>query len=149
MKGIHKMPQVNRSALVNYSAQQMFDLINDIESYPKFMTGCEAAELISKDENFIEARLTLGKSGIQQSFITRNELRAPEKMIMRLVEGPFSHFEGHWSFDALEKDACKVSLDLEFKFNNPLLSMTMGKILEEVASKQVDALCKRADEIYA
>ncbi len=142
------MAKVARSALVSHSSAKMFDLINDIPSYPLFLSGCVAAEVLSSDETFVEARLTLGKSGIQQSFITRNELLPPEQMIMRLVDGPFSHFEGRWQFESLDEDACKVSLNLEFAFNNPILSMTAGKWLEEIASKQVDSLCQRADEVY-
>ncbi|MGH1487664.1 MAG: type II toxin-antitoxin system RatA family toxin [Cellvibrionaceae bacterium] len=142
------MAKVERSALVAYSAQQMFDLINDIESYPLFMTGCVAAEVISANEKTVEARLTLGKSGIEQSFITRNELIPPSQMIMRLVEGPFSHFEGRWQFDSLQESACKVSLNLEFAFSNPILALSVGKWMQETASQQVDALCQRADVVY-
>lgn len=142
------MATVSRSALVSYSAQQMFDLINDIEAYPAFMPGCLAAQVLTRDEGAIEARLTLGKKGIQQSFVTRNELLPPEKMIMRLVDGPFSHFEGCWQFQALDDSACKVSLDLAFTFSNPLLGMSVGKWLEESASRQVDSLCERADVVY-
>ena len=66
------MVTISRSALVEYSAQQMFDLINDVESYPEFMTGCLAAELIEKTDVILEARLTLGKSTFQQSFVIKN-----------------------------------------------------------------------------
>jgi len=59
---------------VEYAAQQMFDLINDIAAYPQFMPGCLGAEIISQTDEVVEARLTLGKSGIQQSFVTRNVL---------------------------------------------------------------------------
>ena len=149
------MPVIKRSALVEYSAQQMFDLVNDIASYPAFMAGCVAAEVLSVAENSIEARLTLGVSGVQQSFVTRNELSPPSRMVMRLVEGPFRHFEGLWSFDVIEADgrsgacdACKVSLVLDFAFKNPLLGMAAGRAMEENASRQVDSLCRRADEIY-
>lgn len=143
------MATVARSAIVAYSSQQMFELINDIESYPLFLAGCIASEVLSKSDKFVEARLTLGKSGIQQSFVTRNELLPPEKMIMRLQDGPFKSFEGVWQFQALEDNACKVSLDLEFSFKNPILAMTAGKFLEDIANKQVDSLCRRADEIYS
>jgi ribosome-associated toxin RatA of RatAB toxin-antitoxin module len=142
------MVTVSRSSLVSYSNQQMFDLINDIESYPEFMSGCIAAEVLSTNEHQVEARLTLGKKGIQQSFITQNELQSPELMIMRMVEGPFSHFEGRWQFQALREDACKVSLDLEFAFKNLFMGMTVGKWLEENASHQVDELCRRAETVY-
>jgi ribosome-associated toxin RatA of RatAB toxin-antitoxin module len=142
------MIKLSRSALVEYSAQQMFDLINDINSYPEFMSGCLAAEVIVQDENFAEARLTLGKSGFQQSFITRNELNPPESMIMHFVEGPFRFFEGRWQFHSLTDSACKVSLDLEFEFSNPILALTLGPWFEKTSSQQVDALCQRADDVY-
>lgn len=142
------MPTISRSALVDYSAQQMFDLINDIESYPQFMTGCIAADVLERQDDVVEARLVLGKSGVEQSFVTRNELQVPEKMIMRFVEGPFSRFEGVWQFKALSDQACKVSLDLDFAFANPMLGMMVGKWFEQTACQQLDALCQRAEEIY-
>lgn len=142
------MVAIARSALVEYSAQQMFSLVNDIEAYPHFMSGCLAAEVIEQNEKFVEARLTLGKSGFQQSFITRNELHPPSMMVMRFVEGPFKSFEGRWQFQELTASACKVSLDLEFEFSSPILAMTVGKWFEETAGQQVDALCRRADEVY-
>jgi ribosome-associated toxin RatA of RatAB toxin-antitoxin module len=147
------MARVSRTALVSYSTQQMFDLINDIESYPDFMTGCSGAEVLETSESCIQARLTLGVGGINQSFVTRNELLPPAQMKMHLVDGPFSHFEGVWSFSALtdegRQSGCKVGFELDFAFSNPLLAMTAGRMLEDIASKQVDALCQRAEKIYA
>ena len=143
------MAKVSRSALVPYSAQQMFDLINDIESYPEFMKGCVGAEILNESAGWKEARLTLGISGVQQSFVTRNELLPPSQMKMHLVEGPFDKFEGAWTFDALAEKGCKVSLELDFNLSNPLLAMTIGRVLEDMASQQVDSLCQRADKVYA
>lgn len=142
------MPQVSRSALVEFSAEQMFDLVNDIGRYPEYMPGCIAADVISSSADCVEARLTLGKAGISQSFITRNILDAGKSMVMELVEGPFKQFMGHWQFDALSDKACKVSLDLSFEFNNPLLAMAMNKKLEEMAGRQVDAISERAIDLY-
>jgi ribosome-associated toxin RatA of RatAB toxin-antitoxin module len=142
------MGAISRSARVEYSAQQMFDLINDIESYPQFMPGCLAAEIISQGDNMIEARLTLGKSGFQQRFVTKNTLTPPYAMVMHFVEGPFTVFEGRWQFDALSDSACKVSLYLEFEFASRMLGMTLGSRFEKNANRQVDALCERAEEIY-
>lgn len=142
------MVTISRSALVEYSAQQMFELINDIDAYPHFMSGCIAAQVLEKSDSIVEARLTLGKSGFQQSFVTRNELTPPTLMVMRFVEGPFKFFEGTWEFKILAENACKVSLELEFEFSSPILAMTVGKWFEETAGKQVDALCRRADEVY-
>ena len=145
------MPVVERSALVDYSPQQMFDLVNDIEAYPAFMTGCIAANILSATAEVVEARLTLGLSGIQQSFVTRNYLNPPQQMTMHLVEGPFRHFEGAWTFQPLNEahSACKVGLRLDFAFKNPIVAITASRGMEQTASRQVDALCQRADKIYA
>ena len=142
------MAIITRSALVDFSAQQMFDLINDIDAYPQFMSGCIASEILEKQADQVTARLTLGKSGIQQSFVTCNELTPPHLMVMRFVEGPFSSFEGRWQFQPLSESACKVSLDLQFEFSSPILAMTVGRWFEQTAGQQVDALCQRAEEVY-
>ncbi len=139
---------VNRSALVNYSAQQMFDLVNDIEAYPQYMDGCVGAKVLKREGDWLEARLELSKAGVSQSFVTRNQLRAPESMSMTLVDGPFKYLKGCWRFTPLNEAACKVSFDLEFELQSKLLGMAVGKLFEAVASKQVDALCERAKQIY-
>lgn len=139
---------VNRTALVTYSAQQMFDLVNDIEAYPQYMDGCVSATILQRHDDWLEARLDLSKAGVRQSFVTRNQLQAPSTMTMTLVEGPFSYLRGCWRFTALADTACKVSFELEFELQNKLLGMAIGKLFEAVASKQVDALCARAKHIY-
>ncbi len=139
---------VNRSALVNYSAQQMFDLVNDIEAYPHYMDGCVGAKILKRDGDWLEARLELSKAGVSQSFVTRNQMQAPTSMSMTLVDGPFKSLHGCWQFTALNETACKVSFELEFELQSKLLGMAVGKLFESVASKQVDALCERARQIY-
>ena len=140
--------KVNRSALVNYSAQQMFDLVNNIEAYPEYMDGCVGAKILKREGDWLEARLDLSKAGVTQSFITRNHLQAPVLMSVTLVDGPFKTLQGFWRFTILGESACKVSFDLEFELKNRLLGMAVGKLFESVASKQVDALCARAKLIY-
>ncbi len=140
--------RVERSALVNYSAQQMFDLINDIEAYPQFMEGCVGAKILARGDDWLEARLELSKAGVNQSFITRNQLQPPLCMTMTLVDGPFKFLTGAWRFQPLGDSACKVSLGLEFELNNRLLGLAVGKLFEAVSNKQVDSLCARAKQIY-
>ena len=142
------MKKFSRSVLISYSVEQMYDLVNDIEAYPQFMQGCVGAEVLNSAEDFVEAKLTLSHANIEQSFVTRNELRPPTLMIMHLLEGPFKHFEGRWQFDPLGQHECKVGLDLSFVFNNPLLTLTMGNWFEKLVAKQIDALCKRADALF-
>lgn len=140
--------KIERSALINYSAQQMFDLINDIEAYPQYMEGCVGARVLARGEDWVEARLELSKAGVTQSFSTRNQLQSPHKMTMNLVDGPFNYLRGIWQFTPLGEGACKVGFVLEFEMKNRLLGMAAGKLLESVGGKQVDTLCARAKQIY-
>lgn len=140
--------RVERSALVNYSAAQMFDLINDIEAYPQFMDGCVGAKILARGDDWLEARLELSKAGVSQSFVTRNQLQSPHSMNMNLVDGPFKYLRGVWRFTPLGEQACKVSFELEFELQNRLLGMAVGKLFESVSNKQVDALCARAKQVY-
>lgn len=142
------MAQIERSALVAFSSQQMFQLVNDIEAYPHYMNGCVGAQIIERSSELVVARLELSKLGMTYSFTTRNQLKEAEYMQMQLVEGPFQQFNGLWQFRSLAADACKVSLNLEFEFNNQLVGKAAGKWFESVASELVDGVCRRADHLY-
>lgn len=141
------MTQINRSALLPYSAEAVFELVNDIEQYPQFMDGCVGAEVLGSDEGVVVARLDLSGAGISHSFTTRNRLQAPESIDMELVDGPFEHFYGRWQFKALSDSACKVSLEMEFSFASKLLGAAAAKLFDVVSNNLVDALCKRAEQV--
>lgn len=142
------MKRVERSAIVSFSCEQMFDLVNDVARYPEFVPGCVGAEVLSVDGNEMIARLVLSKARLKQSFVTRNTLEAPNRITLQLHEGPFKALRGQWQFQALSDSACKVSFWLEFEFSNLILSKTVGKLLERVAGEQVDAMCTRARQLY-
>lgn len=140
--------RVERSALVPFTRQQMFDLVNDVESYPEFVPGCMNASILDRGDDWLEARLELSKVGFKHAFVTRNTLYEPERTHLTLVEGPFHHLEGEWDFQALSDSASKVTFWLEFEFKNRLLAMAATKLFEHIASEQVDAMVQRARQIY-
>ncbi|MEM1143237.1 MAG: type II toxin-antitoxin system RatA family toxin [Pseudomonadota bacterium] len=139
---------IRRSALLPYSAQQMYELVNDVEAYPQFMDGCKASRIVRSDEWQMEAELELEKGGFSHSFTTLNTLRPYERVELALKDGPFEHLSGAWQFTSLREDACKVSLDLEFAVRSGLLSSAAGTLFERVASRLVDAIAVRAEAIY-
>ena len=142
------MTRIDRSALLPYPAQQMFDLVRDIEAYPQYMDGCVGAEILHRDADMVEARLDLSRGGLAHSFATRNRELAPYSIELELLEGPFEHFEGGWRFQQLGDTACKVSLQLEFSIRGGLLGAAGGRLFESVASRLVDALGLRARQLY-
>ena len=142
------MTSIHRSALVEYSDQQMFDLVNAIAHYPEFMHGCASARVISQSSTELVGELCLSKAGISQQFTTRNQLFRPQRIEMNLVEGPFKSFSSQWTFTALTDSACKVALEMEFEFTSGLMDFAMEKLFSSSANHQVDAIVQRAHEVY-
>lgn len=139
---------IKRSALVMFSAQQMFDLVNDVASYPQYMANCVGAEILEQDGHSMVARLDLKKGLIKHSFTTCNTLFEPDRISMSLHQGPFSQLSGEWSFTALTDTACKVVLDLDFEFNSLSVGIASSGLFTSVANNLVDALSLRAKEVY-
>lgn len=143
------MTRIDRSALVMFSAQQMYELVNDIERYPQFMQGCQEARVISRTDSEVVGELTLGKAGIKYSFTTCNALVPGESMSMNLVEGPFRSFGAAWRFVALNETACKVTLEMEFDFAGGVVGYALEKLFDHSANTLVDSLVNRAQIVYA
>jgi ribosome-associated toxin RatA of RatAB toxin-antitoxin module len=143
------MTQVDRSALVLHTAEEMFDLINDVERYPEFLPWCAKTEVVSRTDEELVATLFLSKGGLNYSFTTRNQLTRPTRMTLVLEEGPFSNLEGVWDFKVLSDEASKVSLNLNFEFSGKIASFAMSKVFNQVATTLVDAFVERADQVYS
>ncbi|MFH0256189.1 SRPBCC family protein [Vibrio rumoiensis] len=143
------MPQVNRSALVSFSAQQMYDLVNDVEDYPEFLPGCSGAKLIESSHTALVASVDVSKAGIKKTFITSNTMEPGRKITLALVDGPFKSLSGYWLFTPLDDFACKVELCLEFEFSNKLIEMAFGKIFNELTNNMVNSFTQRAKQVYS
>lgn len=142
------MTSITRSALVMHSAAQMYALVNDVESYPQFLPGCSATELISSNDEELVASLTISKVGVNQTFTTRNKLHYPERMELSLVDGPFSRFVGVWNFQRLSDEACKVSFDMDFEVDNKIAGIALGAVFKQMATTMVDSFVQRAKQVY-
>ena len=142
------MDTIQRSAIVPYTPQQMFELVNNIEDYPNFLPWCHATHIVTKTENTIEARLDIVWKGFHKSFTTRNTLHPYQAVEIDLVSGPFKHLEGKWHFIPLGDQGCKVSVELEFEFAGNFIDKLFEPIFNYIANSLVDSFSKRAKEIY-
>ncbi len=140
--------QIDKTALVLHSAERMFHLVNDVARYPEFLPWCAGTEIHESTDQQITASMDIAKGGIRHRVTTRNELRLPDTIDIELVDGPFQNLSGRWHFKALDSNACKVILTLEFEFSGSLSRMTFGKVFSQAANTMVDAFCRRADELY-
>ena len=143
------MRKVSRSALVPHSAAQMYALVKDVEAYPSFLPWCNDAEVHFEEPGFLEASLELHHRGISKRFRTRNALIENEALGIELVGGPFRTLSGGWLFRQLGDEGCKVSLDLEFEFQNRATDVIFGRFFENTCNTLVDSFTRRATEMFA
>lgn len=139
---------LKRNALVAYSTRQMFELVNNIEDYPRFLPWCSESKVISRTETEVVASLEINWKGVHKTFTTKNILHPYDSMDITLVDGPLKHMEGIWHFQALNEHACKVLLDLEFEFAGGFIDRLFQPVFQHIANTLVDAFCKRAAEVY-
>ena len=142
------MTIISKSALVEYTAEQMYKLVDNVLEYPDFLPWCRSSHEISRTETELKAGMEIAHSGLDKSFTTLNHNEPFRKIDIQLVEGPFKHLYGKWRFDPLNDTACKITLDMDFEFSNRLVSMTFGPIFSSIASSLVDAFVKRAKVVY-
>ena len=142
------MPKVTRSALVSFSADQMFSLVNDVARYHEFLPGCSGSRVIESSDLSMVASVDVSKAGISKTFTTSNRLADGAEILMELVDGPFKTLQGGWYFTPLDEQACKVELKLEFEFSSRMIEMAFGKVFNELTSNMVSAFSQRAKQVY-
>ena len=139
------MPQISRTALVPYSAEQMYQLVNDVQSYPQFLPGCTGSRILESTPGQMTAAVDVSKAGISKTFTTRNQLTSNQSILMNLVDGPFKKLIGGWKFTPLSQEACRI----EFEFTNKLIELAFGRVFKELAANMVQAFTVRAKEVYS
>jgi ribosome-associated toxin RatA of RatAB toxin-antitoxin module len=162
------MREIKHSALVAQPPGRLFDLINDIDSYPRFIPWCTHAKVLSRSDREIVATIGVQRGPLQSEFTTRNELEQDRRILMHLVNGPFKMLEGEWlltpiaqagpgsvaasvSGDTEEQPAsvsegvgCRVQLRMKFAFKNPLTAILFEQKFAETISSLMDAFVARA-----
>ncbi|GAB4181239.1 MAG: type II toxin-antitoxin system RatA family toxin [Wenzhouxiangellaceae bacterium] len=141
------MAIIERSALVLYPPDRMFELVQDVERYPEFLSWCTGSRVLEQAPERQIASLRLKVAGMETAFITENRLFPHERLEMSLKDGPFSQLEGMWQFKGLGDVGSKITLSLAFEFNQRWLAAAFSQGFIRVADRLVDDFCRRADEV--
>jgi ribosome-associated toxin RatA of RatAB toxin-antitoxin module len=147
------MAEIEKSVLVEYSASQMFALVDNVEEYPKFLPWCGGTLVDPQDEVTTHATIKIDYHHIQHSFTTKNKrsppsLTAPGLIEMSLLDGPFEHLDGYWQFTPLSENACKIQFRLHYTFSHKILEKLVGPVFHMIANSFVDSFIERAEMIY-
>jgi ribosome-associated toxin RatA of RatAB toxin-antitoxin module len=126
----------------------MFDLVDDVESYPAFLPWCSQTRVDFRDGTKTVATLHIDFHGVKSHFTTENAKEIPLWMNMKLVDGPFRRLEGSWRFKPLAENACKVEFQLSYEFSSKLFEKIIGPVFNQITSTFVEAFVKRANQVY-
>lgn len=142
------MKRVARSAIMEHSAESLYALIEDIESYPQFLPWCREAKVRARDADRTVATLAVGLRGIRQSFTTENRNEPGRAIQMKLVEGPFKRFSAGWRLAPLGAHAARAEFSMEYEFSSRVLARLLEPLFNHIADTMVDAFVRRADALY-
>lgn len=142
------MNTIARSALVGYSAVQIYALVEDIEAYPRFLPWCRASRVIGREGSVTTAELSVGVKGIHQSFTTRNLNQPGASIELDLLSGPFRQFHATWRFHDLGAAASKIEYSMSYELAGGVLGRVLGPLFEHIANTMVEAFILRAEAVY-
>ena len=132
-----------------HSADQLFDLVADIERYPEFLPWCIGSRIRSRRENLVIADLVIGFKGIRERFTSEVTLNPPAMRIdVKYREGPFKYLNNHWIFNAQPDGSCEIDFFVDFEFRSRLLQKVMGMLFNEAVRRMVAAFETRAEQLY-
>jgi len=142
------MQRVTKSVLVPYAQAEIFELVDQVEFYPKFLPWCSGTEVLEAGQDRKTARIDIDYRGVRAQFTTDNINNPPASIVFTLKSGPFRYLQGEWRFLTLEQDACKVEFELAYEFATPLLERIVGPVFDDIANTFVDAFVRRAESVY-
>ena len=142
------MQVVERSALVTYTAAQMFALVNDVVRYPEFLPWCVGARVEEVAAAQRVAALKVARGVLQTEFTTRNTLVQDAQIHLQLLHGPFRDLTGEWRFEAIGSRGSRVHFKIEFEFKNRLTAAAFNAVFESICGTIIDAFVQRAQKIY-
>lgn len=141
------MPIVKKNALVQFPAAAMFDLVAAVEDYPEFLPWCGGTEVHQRTDTGAVATVRIAHLGLSQAFTTENHYERPQRITLKLRDGPFSRLQGEWTFKELTPDACRVDLVLDYKMSGGVLARLLGPVFDQIAQTMVEAFVDRAESL--
>jgi coenzyme Q-binding protein COQ10 len=148
------MPRFSSKRRVRHTAQQMFDLVADVERYPEFVPLCQSLKIRQRTPQadgteIVVADMTVSFRLARESFTSRVTLdRANLKILVEYLKGPFSNLENRWTFEARSETDCDVSFFLAYEFRSRMLALLMGTMFDTAFQRFAAAFEKRADVVY-
>ena len=142
------MPTHAEKKRLPQTQQQLFDLVADVEQYPKFLPWCVACRINRRDGNVLWSDLVVGFKMLREKFTSKVVLDRPGRIDVEYLDGPFRYLNNHWTFASLPDGGTEIGFFIDFEFRSKLLQKLMGTMFNEAVRRMVGAFEKRAHELY-
>lgn len=143
------MTSFEKTMVVGYSQQQMYQLVADVASYPQFLPWCQRVEITGIDNNNKRVRIVLQHRGpMPLSITTRATFQPDNALFLQLTEGSFlSSFTGEWHFRQTGEH-CHIRFSVRYRFTNRLLKLALSPFFALVVKMMPELFIQRAHKIY-
>lgn len=147
------MPKFETTHIVQHSAENMFQLVADVEKYPQFLPLCTGLRIKQRRERdgkqMLIADMSVGYKSIKETFTSQVLLNDSENKInVSYVDGPFKYLDNRWTFADREDGTSEVHFYIDYEFKSKMLGMLMGSMFDRAFRMFTNAFERRADEIY-
>jgi len=142
------MVGIRETRRLPYSAEQMFDLVADVERYREFLPWVIATRVRSGSETEMLADMVVGFKSIRETFTSRVLKKRPLEIAVRYVDGPLSDLDNVWTFRKVDETTCEIDFAVDFEFKNRVFQALAGQYFDRAFRKMVAAFETRAGELY-
>ena len=142
------MPSIHQTRKLNYSAEQMFDLVADVGSYGEFLPWVVATRVRSDDGHEMVADMLVGFKSLREKFTSRVIKQRPDVIEVHYVDGPLRDLDNKWQFRKIDENVCEIDFYVDFTFRNVMFETLAGQYIDKAFRKMVDAFEARAAQLY-
>jgi coenzyme Q-binding protein COQ10 len=142
------MPSHSEQATLAYTADELFDVVADVNNYPNFVPWCTGAHILSANENEIIADLNIGFGPFQERFTSRVVLDRPKQVLVHAIDGPLEHLTNSWMFTPAG-ERTHVDFSIDFQFKSHLLDHVANTMFHEASTRMMSAFEARVHLVHA
>ena len=143
------MPTHAEEKIFPYTAQQLFNIVSDVEKYPEFLPWCLASRVTEREDGYFLADLVIGYKMVREKFGSKVSVEPNHLIHVEYLSGPMKYLSNHWKFEDLQDGTCKVDFYVDFEFRNPILQSVISAFFHEAVKRMVKAFEDRAKVLYS
>ena len=142
------MPSIRETHRLPYTAEQMFDLVADVDKYPEFLPWVVAPRVRQDSDTEMTADMLVGFKALREKFTSKVVKDRPNAINVHYIDGPLRDLDNNWIFRNCDESCCEIDFAVDFSFKSKMFETLAGQYIDRAFRKMVDAFEKRAHELY-